>query len=237
MYCQTSFLANRAIPPCCLIEVGTATDVRYLSVPEQNHESICFERDTFRHLMLTSKKPPACTSHVLITLIISENFLFCTSLEDALFRFPPSRRNTPSGLSCRMLPNLGTNQRDDSCSALWRSSFLMSELASFSLSVSLFVLPVLLYMLLLCFWCFLILPRVELYPMPATISLCCNFFLGDKFPFLLLLLLTPLLRFLATRRTPWAECRHSLLNLIPLPEQVLLIHLECGLVPEMVLPP
>ncbi len=173
----------------------------------------------------------------LITIIISEIFLFCTSLEDALFRFPPSRQNTPSGLSCCMLPNLGMNQHGNSCSALWSSSFSMSELALFSLSVSSFVLPVLLYMLLLCFWCFLILPWVESYPMPAIISSSCNFLLGAKFSILFLLLLTPPLRFLATHRTPWAECRCSLLNLIPLPEQALLIRLECGLVPEMVLPP
>ena len=75
--------------------------------------------------------------------------------------------------------------------------------------------------------------------MPAIISLCCYFFLGVnfpsvKFPILFLLLLTPPLRFLATLRTPWAECLCSIANLIPLPEQVLFIHLERRLGPEMV---
>jgi hypothetical protein len=123
IYCQTSFPAKRAMPPCCHIEVGMyswwlfATDVWYVSIPEQNHESSCFAQEMFCHLMPTSENPSHWTSHVSISQRMSEILRLHTSRDNALFRSPPSSWNTPSGLSCVMLPNLWTNQHDESCSA------------------------------------------------------------------------------------------------------------------------
>ncbi len=127
IYCRTSFPTNRAIPPCCHIEVGThswwlfVANVQYVSVPEQNHELSCFEWEMFLYSIPTSENPPHWTSHVSMSRSMSDILQLRTSCDKAMFKFPPSSWNTPSGLSCGMLPSLWTNQHEASCSACWCS--------------------------------------------------------------------------------------------------------------------
>ncbi len=63
---------------------------------------------------------------------MSAIFLSRTSLVDALFRFPPTKRNMPLGQSWGIFPKRGTYQQADSASALLRSSCSISGCPSIS---------------------------------------------------------------------------------------------------------
>jgi hypothetical protein len=79
-----------------------------------------------------SENPPPWISHVSNSQCMSAIFLSRTSLVDALFRFPPTKRNMPLGWSWGIFPKRGTYQQADSASALLCSSCSISGCPSVS---------------------------------------------------------------------------------------------------------
>jgi hypothetical protein len=79
-----------------------------------------------------SENPPPWISHVSSSPCMSAIFLSQTSLVDALFRFPPTKRNMPLGQSWGIFPKRGTYQQADSASALLQSSCSISGCPSVS---------------------------------------------------------------------------------------------------------
>ncbi len=175
IYCHNSFPANRPIPPCCLIDVGTllfvlcAVAVQYLSWLVLNHDASPLDCGSFLQSMPILEKLLPCTSRVSIKRCMLEISQSLASLEDALLRLPPRRRKTPSGLTWGTSPRQGTYHMLLSSLALACSfcSILLSD-SECSLLSSVSLLSILSFRLV---------SLSGLYPIPLRMSLYFNYVL------------------------------------------------------------